>query len=237
MTKKLPYTHEACSGQVRFLDSSDILFHFSLVLFTLILSHIIATRVGLDLSCMTCILKYSLTSAIKWLATKKDLGPFKIDRAVVDSNRSVNLPFDIRKILCTYPRKRKDIRGLQMFLLSDRRPVIVPRLEGWLASGEEICLYRGRVVEKTRLLKHFDEQFYLNYKFNLFKFTADPVGKGPHFYLTLDKLTLRLIVQLLCYLVSLLPCNHSAGFDHLAQLADNSLSQLWSICHILYVRT
>ena len=102
MTKKLPYTHEVCSGQVRFLDSSDILFHFSLVLFTLILSHIIATRVGLDLSCMTCILKYSLTSAIKWLATKKDLGPFKIDRAVVDSNRSVNLPFDIRKILSLY---------------------------------------------------------------------------------------------------------------------------------------
>ena len=36
------------------------------------------------------------------LATKKDLGPFKIDRAVVDSNRSVNLPFDIRKILSLY---------------------------------------------------------------------------------------------------------------------------------------
>ena len=36
--------------------------------------------------------KNSLTSAIKRLATKKDLGPFKIDRAVVDSNRSVNLP-------------------------------------------------------------------------------------------------------------------------------------------------
>ena len=50
MTKKLPYTHEVCSGQVRFLDSSDILFYFSLVLFTLTLSHIIATRVGLDLS-------------------------------------------------------------------------------------------------------------------------------------------------------------------------------------------
>ena len=68
-----------------------------------------------------------LTSAIKRLATKKDLGPFKIDRAVVDSN----LPFDIRKILRSYPWKRKDIRGLQMFLLSDRRPVIVP---GWRAD-------------------------------------------------------------------------------------------------------
>ena len=134
MTKKLPYTHEVCSGQVRFLDSSDILFHFSLVLFTLILSHIIATRVGLDLSCMTCILKYSLTSAIKWLATKKDLGPFKIDRAVVDSNRSVNLPFDIRKILCTYPRKRKDIRDLKMFQIGD--------LSSFLAGGLT-CIRRG----------------------------------------------------------------------------------------------
>ena len=59
MTNKLPYMHEVCSGQVRFLDSCDILFHFSLVLLTLTLSHIIATRVGLDLSCMTCILKNS----------------------------------------------------------------------------------------------------------------------------------------------------------------------------------
>ena len=134
MTKKLPYTHEVCSGQVRFLDSSDILFHFSLVLFTLILSHIIATRVGLDLSCMTCILKYSLTSAIKRLATKKDLGPFKIDRAVVDSNRSVNLPIDIRKILCTYPRKRKDIRDLKMFQIGD--------LSSFLAGGLT-CIRRG----------------------------------------------------------------------------------------------
>ena len=63
---------------------------------------------------MTCICKNSLTSATKRLVTKKDLDPFKIDRAVFDSNRSVNLPFDIRKLLCTYHRKRKDIRGLQM---------------------------------------------------------------------------------------------------------------------------
>ena len=55
----------------------------------------------------TCINLF--TSVIKRLATKKDLGPFKIDRAVVDSNRSVNLLFNIRKILCTNPRKRKDI--------------------------------------------------------------------------------------------------------------------------------
>ena len=56
---------------------------------------------------------------MKRLATKKDLGLFKIDRAVVDSNRSVNLPLDIRKILCTYPRKRKDIRGLPIFQIGD----------------------------------------------------------------------------------------------------------------------
>ena len=103
----------------------------SLVLFTLTLSHIIATRVGLDSSCMTCMFKKFIVLCNQTTATKKDLGPFKTDRAVVDSNRSVNLPFDIRKILCTYPRKRKDIRGLQMFLLSDRRPVIVP---GWRAD-------------------------------------------------------------------------------------------------------
>ena len=35
----------------------------------------------------------------------------------------------------------------------------------------------------------------ISIKFNLFKFTADPEGKGPHFCLTLDKITFRLIVQ------------------------------------------
>ena len=78
--------------------------------------------------------KNSLTSAIKRLATKKDLGPFKIDRAVVDSNRSVNLLFNIRKILCTYPRKRKDIRGLQTFQIVD--------LSSFLAGGLT-CFRRG----------------------------------------------------------------------------------------------
>ena len=33
-------------------------------------------------------------------------------------------------------------------------------------------------------------------KFNLFKFTADPGGKGPHFCLTSDKITFRLIDSL-----------------------------------------
>ena len=62
------------------------------------------------------------------MATKKELGPFKIDRAVVDSNRSVNLTFNIRKILCTYPRKRKDIRGLQIFQIGDLSSFLAGRL-------------------------------------------------------------------------------------------------------------
>ena len=144
MINKQSYVHKGCTGKVCFLDSSDILFHF------------ISCKVG----CRTqpsfihlnsqpyhsntrwftlilydpCLKKNSLTSAIKWLATKKDLGPFKIDRAVVDSNRSVNLPFNIRKILCTYPRKRKDIRGLQMFQIGD--------LSSFLAGGLT-CIRRG----------------------------------------------------------------------------------------------
>ena len=96
--------------------------------------------------------KNSLTSAIKRLATKKDLGLFKIGRAVVDSNRSVSLLFNIRKILCTYPRKRKDIRSLQMFQIGELSSLLAG---GWLASGAEICLFHGRVVEKTRLHKAF----------------------------------------------------------------------------------
>ena len=55
--------HKVCTGKVRFRYSFDILFLakwtavHNIVLFTLTLSHIIATRVGLDLSCMTCIFK------------------------------------------------------------------------------------------------------------------------------------------------------------------------------------
>ena len=74
------------------------------------------------------------TQGIKRLVTKKDLCPFKIDIAVVDSNRSVNLPFNIRKILSTYPRKRKDIRDLQMFQIGD--------LSSFLARGLT-CIRRG----------------------------------------------------------------------------------------------
>ena len=135
MTNKQSYVHKGCTGKVCFLDSSDILFHF------------ISCKVGrrtqpsfIHLNSQPyhsntrwftlilydpCLKKNSLTSAIKWLATKKDLGPFKIDRAVVDSIRSVNLLFNIRKIRCTYPRKRKDMTSSNV---SDRRPVIVP---GW----------------------------------------------------------------------------------------------------------
>ena len=65
---------------------------------------------------------------------KERLGSIKIDIAVVDSNRSVNLPFNIRKILCTYPRKRKDIRDLQMFQIGD--------LSSFL-DGVLTCIQRG----------------------------------------------------------------------------------------------
>ena len=165
MTNKLSYVHKGCTGKVHFLDSSDILVHFlrsflakwaavhSLVLFTLTLSHIIATRVGLDLSCMTCIFMKFIDLSDQTTGNKKNLGLFKIDRAVVDCNRSVNLPFDVRIILYTYPRKRKDIQ--ESFKCSRSKTCHRSWLEGWLASGAEICLFHGRVVEKTRLHKAF----------------------------------------------------------------------------------
>ena len=106
----------------------------SLVLFTLTLSHIIEARVGLDLAYLTCIFKKIIDLCDQTTSTKKDLGSFKIDRAVVDSNRSVNLLFDIWKILCTHPRKRKDIRGLKMFQIGD--------LSSFLA-GRLTCIRRG----------------------------------------------------------------------------------------------
>ena len=163
MTNKQSYVHKGCTGKVCFLDSSDILFHF------------ISCKVGrrtqpsfIHLNSQPyhsntrwftlilydpCFKKNSSTSAIKWLATKKDLGPFKIDRAVVDSNRSVNLLFNIRKILFTYPRKGKDTQ--EVFKCFRSATCHRSWLEGWLASGAEICLFHGRVVEKTRLHKAF----------------------------------------------------------------------------------
>ena len=153
--------HKVCTGMEKSVFGTLLIFYLfiakwtavhNLVLFTLTLSHIIATRVGLDLSSMTCIFKkfidlcetwpkpetahekFLAPRGIKRLVTKKDLGPFKIDRAVVDSNRSVNLPFDIRKILCTYPRKRNDIRDLKMFQMGD--------LSSFLAGGLT-CIRRG----------------------------------------------------------------------------------------------
>ena len=116
---------------------------------TLTLSHIIATRVGLDYPVWPVFLKNSLTSAIKRLATKKDLGPFKIDRAVVDSNRSVNLPFNIRKILCTYPRKRKDIRGLQMFQIGDLSSFLAGGLTCIRCGDLFVCFLGGYVPPGT----------------------------------------------------------------------------------------
>ena len=79
-----------------------------------------------------CVSPYE-RECVTWV-TKKDLGPFKIDGAVVDSNRSVNLPFNVRKILSTYPRKRKDIRDLKMLQIGD--------LSSFLA-GELTCIRRG----------------------------------------------------------------------------------------------
>ena len=59
MTNKLSYVHKGCTGKVRFLDSSDILFHFlrSGLPYTAQF-YIIATRVGLDSSCMDCMTVY-----------------------------------------------------------------------------------------------------------------------------------------------------------------------------------
>ena len=142
MTNKLSYVHKDCTGKVRFLDSSDIYFISCEVGRRTQPSsiHLNSRPYHSNTRWFRLILydpyfwKNSLTSAIKRLATRKDLGPFKIDRAVVDSNRSVNLLFNIRKILCTYPRKRKDIRGLQMFQIGD--------LSSFLAGGLT-CIRRG----------------------------------------------------------------------------------------------
>ena len=117
----------------------------SLVPFTLTLSHIIAIRVGLDFSCMTCIFKKFIVLCDQTTGNKKHLGLFKIDRAVVDSNRSVNPLY-----LSSEEKRYKSSSNV-----SDRRLVIVPGREGWLASGAEICLFHGRVIEKTRLHEAF----------------------------------------------------------------------------------
>ena len=200
MTNKQSYVHKGCTGKVCFLDSSDILFHF------------ISCKVGrctqpsfIHLNSQPyhsntrwftlilydpCFKKNSLTSAIKWLATKKDLGPFKIDRAVVDSNRSVNLLFNIRKILCTYPRKRKDIRDLKMFQIGDLSSFLAGGLT-CIRCGDLFVSWSGCREDQTPQSNLMNNS--ISIKFNLFKFTADPGDKGPHFCLTLDKITLRLI--------------------------------------------
>ena len=107
----------------------------SLVLFTLTVGHTIATLVGLDLSCMTRILKKFIDLCDQTTdQQRKTWVHLKSMRALVDSNRSINVPFNMRKILCTYPRKRKYIRGLQMFQTGD----LLSSLAGGLT-----CIRRG----------------------------------------------------------------------------------------------
>ena len=124
MTNKLSYMHKGCTGKVCFLDSSDILFHFSQSGRRTQPSsiHLNSQPYNSDTRWFRLILydpyftKNSFTPAIKRLATKatkKDLGPFKLGRAlaVVDSNRSVNLLFNIRKILfyLSFEQKRYEV--------------------------------------------------------------------------------------------------------------------------------
>ena len=100
---------------------------------------------------------HSIQIRIKRLVTKKDLSPSQIDRAVVDSNRSVNLPFDMRKILCIYPRKRKDIRGLQMFQIGDLSSFLAGGLT-CIRCGDLFVSWSGfskALVEKTRIHEAF----------------------------------------------------------------------------------
>ena len=78
-------------------------------------------------------------------------------RTVVDSNRSVSLPFDIRKILCTYPRKKKDIRGLQMFQIGDLSSFLAGGLT-CIRCGDLFVSWSGfskALVEKTRIHEAF----------------------------------------------------------------------------------
>ena len=94
-----------------------------------------------------CIFKKFIDLCNQTTGNKERLmGPFKIVRAVVDSNRSVNLHFNVRKIFCTYPRKNKDIRGLQMFQIGGLSSFLAGGLTGirwgdlfvsWLGCRED----------------------------------------------------------------------------------------------------
>ena len=66
MTNKLSYMYKVCTGIEKSVFVTLLIFYLfiakwtavhNLVLFTLTLSHIIATRDGLDLSSMTCVFK------------------------------------------------------------------------------------------------------------------------------------------------------------------------------------
>ena len=152
MTNKLSYMHKVCTGKARFLDSSGILFHFlrsgatlhSLVLFTLTLSHIIATRIGLDLACMTCIFQKFIDLCDQTTGNKDGLGfIYNWQRSSwFQSIRQSSLWYKEIKILCTYPRKRKDFRSLQMFHIGDLSLFLAGGLT-CIRSGDLFVLWSG----------------------------------------------------------------------------------------------
>ena len=65
-----------------------------------------------------------------------------------------------------------------------------------IRCGDLFVSWSGCTEDQTRvLMTSILMNNSISIKFNLFKFTADPGGKGPHFCLTLNKITFRLIVQ------------------------------------------
>ena len=72
-------------------------------------------------------------------------------------------------------------------------------LSSFLAGGLT-CIRRGDLFIKmlygvwSSLQPDHETNNSISIKFNLFKFTADHRGKGPHFCLTLDKITFRLMI-------------------------------------------
>ena len=146
MIDKLSYMNKVWTRKVRFLDSSDILFHFlrSGPPCTVYSIHLKSQPYHSDTRWFRLIL-YDLYFLKKSLTS---VGPFKTNRTIVDPNRSVNLPFDIMKIFCTLILGKEKIS--KVFKCFRSANCHSSWLEGWLASRAEICLFRGRVVEKTR---------------------------------------------------------------------------------------
>ena len=170
MIDKLSYMNKVCTRKVRFLDSSDILFHFlrSGPPCTAYSIHLKSQPYHSDTRWFRLIL-YDLYFLKKSLTS---VGPFKTNRTIVDPNRSVNLPFDIMKIFCTLILGREKIS--EAFKCFRSANCHSSWLEGLLASRVEICLFRGRVVEKTRPILMNNS---ISIKFNLFRFTADSGGQ------------------------------------------------------------